>query len=789
MMKYSPAGVSPETDSHPPRESRTRGRLLRRLAQYGVLGVVLLAPVLIGGAPGGIQVALSFGALLSGAAWAVSRRGDLRLAPFMGMALVGLAGTLVQLLPLPGDVVELVSPRALEIRTEALGRRPAWLPITLDVPATVLAALRIFAAVAILLVTAKAIRWRGRTMQFAVPLVLAGGTIAVISFAQRLSGADTILGLYTVKDMPGSGFFGTFVNGNHASSFFALAALMGLGCLRDARGPIRVAVGVSVAVSALALLSTGSRMGFVGLAAGLLALAGCWLVERFGRNRGLLITGAAAAVLLPLALGLALSQRGPAAAGSLAGVMAEQKVRGWKAGLDTALAYRWTGVGRGAFEGPAAAFRSDAEGVRLVHPENLLVQALSEWGFPLTLALLWLFVVPAAQMVRKIPRCEPVYQGAACGVLAVLVHEIADFGLELPGVVFPAAMALGLCAGRLQMSADETASDGRRRLGWPVLIGALAVWGMLLPLGLWAAPRTSEAEGAVAASLARQKTPAAREQMQAIVHRHPAEYYFELQAARQAMARGSPEGLHHINRALLLFPGSQAPHIMAFHYLAAIGQRRQAAMEYRLAVERGHPFAYDEVARVVGPTNVIRAVPQRPEDLLNLAQVFALAGRYGDAEAASARAVDLAEGKEPARIRRLEIALVGKDQLFQQKAAVELARVAETAAGIELAAEGLATVGDVPGARKLLGDALAAEGNDGSMRLRAARLLFKHGDVEGARTLLAQLTVKGLSMADRIATERLLAEIADKQGNADAAAAARARGRMLDRLRQSSAPP
>jgi hypothetical protein len=54
--------------------------------------------------------------------------------------------------------------------------------------------------------------------------------------------------------------------------------------------------------------------------------------------------------------------------------------------------------------------------------------------------------------------------------------------------------------------------------------------------------------------------------------------------------------------------------------------------------------------------------------------------------------------------------------------------------------------------------------------------------------LLSQLSVKGLVMAERIATEELLAEIADKQGNADAAAAARARRRMLDRLQRSSAP-
>jgi Flp pilus assembly protein TadD len=749
---------------------------------------VLISPLLIGGAPAGIQVALAMGMLLATVAWAVSRRGELRPAPFLAAAGLAVAWTLFQLLPLPGGLVELLSPHTLDVRSDAAGHRPAFVPLSLDVPATILAALRAFCFLAILLVTAKTIRWRGRTMQLAVPLALGGGVLALLSFAQRWLGAGSILGLYTIKEMPGSGFFGTFVNGNHAASFFSLTALLAIGCLRETEiGRLRLAVGLSAALSALAVISTGSRTGLLGLAAGLGALLSCLLVARLGPKRGLLAAAALATVSAPLLVIASIAQRRALSEGWLDALLADQKLRGWQTALALARNYPWTGVGRGAFEGPAALFRPDHEGVRLVFPENLLLQLLSEWGIPLTLAVLVLCVRPALQMARRLPTWEPVFQGAACGVVAVLVHEFADFGLELPGVAFPVAMALGLCAGRLQMS-DPGSSDTGRVFSWPLAAAGLASWLGLVMAGAWAAPRTSEVEGVTAQRLSNERSAEAAAALRAIVQRHPAEAYFELLAAKQAMNRRDPEALRHLNRALRLFPRAASAHVLAFYYLAAAGRRQQAAMEYRLAVELGYPFNYVEVAAKVGPENVARAVRQRPQDLLDLASSFTQSGRHKDADVASARAVELAEGAESARIRRLEIALASKEKTFMAKAGVELARTAATPKGFELGAQGLALAGDVTGARTVLGQGLKANPDDTGMTARAARVLLAAGDLEGARDLLAGWRTNQLPLTDRIAIEQVSAEIAEKQGVPETAAAARARVRILERLQAPREP-
>ena len=46
---------------------------------------------------------------------------------------------------------------------------------------------------------------------------------SIITVVQRWVWADAIVGFYRPRSQPGSGFFGTFVSGNHASSLLSLA--------------------------------------------------------------------------------------------------------------------------------------------------------------------------------------------------------------------------------------------------------------------------------------------------------------------------------------------------------------------------------------------------------------------------------------------------------------------------------------------------------------------------------------------------------------------------------------
>ncbi len=655
-----------ESASASPKARAATSRFWRRFTQYAMLVIVLGAPLLFGGGPTWVQATLSSAAMLVALAWVISRNGEVVGVPFAGVAALAVLVTLVQLVPLPAGLVGLLSPRALELRSEAAGTAVAFLPLTLDVPGTLLAALKGMACLAILLVGASATHSRGRSGTFALALVFVGGAVALLSIVQRTLGIGEIYGFYKVADMPGSGVFGSFVSGNHAASLFTLGGLLAIGCARETEGTLKGAVGVAGLLCAVGLVSTGSRGGVMGAAAALLVMAILWLAQRFGRNvavgagAGLLVVG------LPSALLLALGLRGQVHGGTVDAILSGQKVRGWLDGLALTAEFPWTGVGRGAFEAPATAYRVNPESMRLVFPENILVQLMSEWGIPIALALIALFVATAVTVARRISRWEPVFQAAACAVLAIVVHELADFGLEVPGVAFPTALVLGLVAGRLQVSRSAAPSEQPARLRWPIAAPAMAVGLALAAASPWATRHTLEADGERAAALTAAAAPTAAADARASIARHPADYYSEMIAAEGERPTRSPAGLKHLNRAQRLFPGSHAPHLEAGRYLMSLGRASQAALEYRLAAERGAVMDnYDLLARV-GFKNLENAVPRRPDALHEARALPGGSPRVQEADAATARAVELAGGDEASRMERLQVALSTRDRAFTQ---------------------------------------------------------------------------------------------------------------------------
>jgi O-antigen ligase/tetratricopeptide (TPR) repeat protein len=778
--------VSTDAESSAPRESRSSGsnRTLRRVAHYGSLGVAVAAPLLIGGGPVWAQVALSAGALLFALLWLVSRRGQVSPIPFAAVAALAVAATLFQLLPLPAPLVGLLSPQALELRTDAAGSRPWFLPLTLDVPATVLAVLRGLGCLALIAVAASATHSRGRGGVFASGLVLVGGAVAALSFAQRHLGMDRVYGVYEVSELSGSGFFGSFVSGNHAASLFTIAALLSIGAAREERGPLRLATGISGLLSGLALVSTGSRGGVVAAALGLLGITALWLIRRFGRQRGLYAAAGLGLFAAPAAFFLALTMRGAGAA-SLTAAVSEHKVRSWLDMLSLMRDYPLTGVGRGAFEGPAAAYRSDGNWFRLAFPENIFIQLFSEWGIPIALALVALFVVASLRVVRQLPRWEPSYQAAACAVFAVLVHELADFGLEVPGVAFPTALALGLVAGRLQASQDADPQEPRAQLRARVALGLLGVGLAATVASLWAADRTTDADGARLEELVRSRPAQAAAPLAAAIRRHPADYYLELLAAQQAETVRSNRALHHLNRAQGLFPAAPAPHTMTGWYLASIGRPAQAALEFRLGIDRGANTTLPELRNAIGFRHLAAAVPDRPERRLELARFLVANRRFAEAEQASRRALELAGNSEAAWLAHVQLALTSADPTFLRRAGEDAAARPQVSSRLlELAGQALVASGAVTEARAVLARAMRAAPSDGALAVRAGRTLFKQGDTAGAHQLLMSDKSGGYAIRDRIAAEELLVQIAIKNGHAEAAEAARSRARMLTRLMQ-----
>ncbi|MDB4968033.1 MAG: hypothetical protein JWN44_3722 [Myxococcales bacterium] len=731
----------------------------------------------IGGVHPPVQLALAAASLALVAAYAFARgKRGLRPVPFAGAAALAVGATIFQLVPLPAWLVGWLSPAARLLRDEVTpGAR--FMPLTLDAPATWLALARGVAVLSLLIVVGGFVETRRQARRVLGMVAALGVAIAAVALVQRLAGARTMLGFYHPRSTPGFGFYGPFVDVNHAASLLALGALVAAGLAVELQGRARIVATIAATLTISALVLTPSRAALVSFAAAGFVMTVVLASRTVGLFRALL-----AGLVLMLVGASATLWTSEALRARFAGgpnvFVANQKTRGWVDGLRMATDYRWTGVGRGAFEAPVNAYRESDEAVRLVYPENVLVQMASEWGFPLMLAILALVLTTLWRWAPALGRASPVIVGAACGVAAMFVHELADFATELPGVALPTTIALGAVVGRI--SADERRGGERRR--WripPRAIAPMLAAGVLALIGAaWSMRHTLDADYARA-----HDGPSDPGALEASMARHPADDYLELLAAQRDLKSGSADAMRHLNRALRLHPANGQAHHMAARLLLAVHRPSQAALEYRLAIQYGMLIDLNELTRALG-VHVVEAVPQQPARLIELARQLYDNGRPREADAAAARAAELADAPEPMLATRVQLALEFRATAVLDGSARSLLRQAEAERSFALGAEALAKAGNRAASSAALDQGLKLHPQSALLLLTGARLRMEGGDLVGARATLARARRAGLSLSERQQVEELSAVVAEQSGDAQGAVMARARARLIAKERQ-----
>lgn len=433
-----------------------------------------------------------------------------RALPLLAVAaVVGVA--LLQLVPLPFELLEALAPASARLRVPGDG--PA--PLSLDPSATARAA-ALGAAYALVFLTATRLARRRE--------VLPGLALGLAA----LGAACTFVAAIDVAALPSQDAWAyrpraPFVNPNHLCAFLAPCLALAVALLLARReaggGEPRAAAApsrrLSAALSRTALASTlvavivtgvvlsQSRAGVV--AAGLAAtvpLALC--MGRLARPRA-----AAGVALVALAVGLAASDPEPLERRfeQRAGLALSGRVELWGIAAELIRARPLVGGGLATFDDASLA-PLDPAVPRRTRPgaaHNDYLELAADVGVPAALAAiaaLGAAVVLAARRVSALPAADrPLAAGALGGAIGLLLHEAVDFPLHVPGPALLLAICLGLALG-VRPAAPAGEEEAPPARGPRAL--ALGAAGVLVALGaLLIAQTRSEARARAAFARAR----------------------------------------------------------------------------------------------------------------------------------------------------------------------------------------------------------------------------------------------------------------------------------------------
>lgn len=375
----------------------------------------------------------------------------------------------VQLLPLPGRVIDRLSPQARAVSQHLeLAPGSGTLPISVN-PWSTAKALAVYGcAIAVFLVCRRLLA-RGGVRVLARGIGTIGLLLAAVSLAQDATGHGLIYWRWK-PPFEVAAPFGPFINRNHFATWVVMAIPLsigyllahgsaharadqraahwrsGLGMLADARS---IWLTAAICLMLVGLVASLSRAGLVGMMAAIVTAA--FLRRRTAEAPGS-IWPKAAIGLGVLAAALRVNPLEVFHRFSAAGAAAADRLEIWRAALPVIEDFWLTGTGAGTFETVMLVYQRTPSLFRINAAHNHYLQVAAEGGL--------LLAIPAAVAIALVMRLawRSVHEdasaialvriGAASGLIGVAVQSVWETGLTTPANALLAAVLAAIALHR-----------------------------------------------------------------------------------------------------------------------------------------------------------------------------------------------------------------------------------------------------------------------------------------------------------------------------------------------------
>ncbi len=563
---------------------------LRRLSRYGLLATVVCFPWMLGGAlPVTLPLLISVAgvcALLS--TFAVS---NVRLSQtawlYLGVALVPVTVAVMQLIPLPGALLAMVSARAEEVRQFVLVPLDvdSMMPVSLEPLATFAALGRALALLLLVFAAQMALASKRGFSQLLWTLALSGTALAICGLVHWALGIETLFGWYQFQ--ANNELMTPFGNRNHFAALLILTSTASLALSATSESLERRLIhAAGASVQGLAVFLSLSRGGIAVLVVVWLCAATLLVSSRKAERPAVrVLPWVVLAVTSLMVVAVAyepLLQRWQ----TMDSVerLSATKLGQWPMFLLAAKHFFPLGMGLGAFEIGFSAFQTESFDVTFTHPENVVLQCLNEMGVVPTAVMGVLVIWFWLSSLRKHQRRE--VRLLLIGLAGVLVHELVDFALELNAVAPVVAISCGAVAGLTEHSRKKASTNAAqnqpRLLAFRLAIAAAVVLAWFSYLK--SRPTFGDDEQLAANALRKPNEESTASVRDAMI-RHPSSWVIASVAARQA--KDPRNALAWVNRWLFLRPTDSRAHVTAASALFRLGRHSQAYEEIRSAFSLG----------------------------------------------------------------------------------------------------------------------------------------------------------------------------------------------------------
>ena len=364
---------------------------------------------------------------------------------------------LLQLVPLPQEIVRKVSPETYRLYKETVlvVQPEAWMSLSINKKATLMEFFRIASYIIFYVLTVQLFTKKEALKKTVAVVIIFASVLSFFAILQHFIPNNKI---YWARELTkGGSMFGPYVNRNHYAGLMEMLFPLILGLFlfykpqvfrrsfrekvsalfnRQATN-IYMLLGFSAVLTATSVFLTLSRSGIVSLCLSMVFFGLMFLSKGDDKKRAVIII--VIGILIVLSVGWfgwdPIFER----FGTLKnaqGDISEMRLQIWKDGLNIIGDFPLTGTGFGTFVNIYPKYRTIPGDAIASHAHNDYIEFLSDGGVAACLIVLWFILAFAYKIFSAFRKRREVYSiylfiASVTGILALAMHSLTDFNLHI----------------------------------------------------------------------------------------------------------------------------------------------------------------------------------------------------------------------------------------------------------------------------------------------------------------------------------------------------------------------